>query len=401
MQGTSGSKGEERKVSPAERIFLAIHKAACPYMIQLVLEGEGHLQLDELKAAVTKAAAVNPGMRMRCKGFLGSTRWVVHDETPHIKVLQEQDYPTLEDCDAHQFVTPEWKSVHGPVCEIILVEGVSPKLIIRGLHAAMDGQGALHILQEIFRALGSKPLIGSSLYPGSDTIVTMHGKSFIRPATSFLCQSPTGGATLKAPGFVRHRITLPGKYPAISAQLAAILAEESYQRGASHANFFIPVDLRQRMSGLQSISCLASLMQIDVSKGDSWQQVYGQLLKKLHQKMDCQYGKSDHLLRNVPLAIIAMIVKNEWKRSMKENKHNQTGVISNMGKIHLSDFTAAGFTPKTLYDIPVINITTPLMIVTFELDDFVELTISMPRALTDGNRLPQLLDTIRQKLQRA
>ncbi|MDQ1538278.1 MAG: hypothetical protein QOE58_2671, partial [Actinomycetota bacterium] len=112
----SGSTAFQRPVSPYERWLLAIPESQIE-IIQLVVEGVGSVELEELTAAVEIASEANPGVRLERQGgkFVDSgnappVRQVGCVSTdPSQRVL---DMPELQD------ILPTGA---GPKCEVLLV----------------------------------------------------------------------------------------------------------------------------------------------------------------------------------------------------------------------------------------------------------------------------------------
>ena len=389
---------KKARLSLHDRIFLAAHKDGSPYLTQFVIEGEGRIDPVRLGIALHAAAAVNPGVRLKLEGSLWRSGWVIGPQYPQLRELSAGSFHPFGDQEENRLsFDPD---IHqGPIAEVILEQGQPTKLVVRALHATMDGQGALYFLQEIFRALNGEQLQGSTLRPSVNTIERSLGKAIYRPPLRFEFVSPTGNASRGSRGYITHKIRVAGQFSALAAQLAMILAGENSRRSAGKSRFAIPVDLRGRVPSARSVSNLLSFIDLEVTPEQSFQAIHGELIRKLYERQDCNYGKLDYLAQFVPLRKIRKNISNNFHRGIDCNRYPHTGVISCMGKVALDTLKTPGFNPTTAYLLPPDNINAPVMVVAVELERFVEITVMAPHCLADEGRMEQLLALIERKLQ--
>ena len=125
-----------RALSYIERSWLSIDSISSPFVVQMVLEGRGSLDMGRLAAAVEQAAESNPGTRLVLKGALRGSRWVDSGRAPCVRVVSggawdgygPENAPFLHDRLPYS----------GPTCEVLWVEGLTPRIIFRASHGVMD-----------------------------------------------------------------------------------------------------------------------------------------------------------------------------------------------------------------------------------------------------------------------
>ncbi|MCA9540174.1 MAG: hypothetical protein KC620_14855, partial [Myxococcales bacterium] len=102
-----------RRISFNERLYLAEERRQPGFCIQLVIEGDGALDIDALRVAVAQAAEANPGVRLVRRGVLGWMRWIAAGPVPPVREVRwtEGDPPA----ELERPLPPET----GPTCEVV------------------------------------------------------------------------------------------------------------------------------------------------------------------------------------------------------------------------------------------------------------------------------------------
>lgn len=156
-----------RPVSALERYSLVLHEAY-RYHVDGIIEGSGSVSAVALQAAVDLAAAANPAIRVRLRGFLRYARWVDSGIAPRVRLLPPSDWDGNSEQNAPYLLERLQPLRGGPVADVLIVPGSDGKtrLVFRTLHAAIDGRGFLHWVAEVCRAMRGEPL------EGSDSILT-------------------------------------------------------------------------------------------------------------------------------------------------------------------------------------------------------------------------------------
>jgi len=147
-----------RKVSPAEYVMLADSKPDyVPHINTFFVEGEGQLNLSDWKAAVEKVAHANPGCRLKLKRKGLMHYWDDEGEFPKVEKV-DSDWDGTSSVNAW-FMGKPIDPRTDPTCEVILLNGTKPRILVRTHHAVTDGIGTFHFIEEIFRALRGEPLM--------------------------------------------------------------------------------------------------------------------------------------------------------------------------------------------------------------------------------------------------
>jgi len=158
-----------RRLSPIERLHAAVGHSGrtleVPRVVDMILEGAGGETFHDLgrwKKALAEATRENPGASARLTGSLGFARWRSTDLVPPLRYVTGVSWDGRSS-EGSEFISETRLSMtEGPTTELLLVDGERRFVILRFLHAAMDGMGAIHFLRDLFRALRGEPLIGTN-----------------------------------------------------------------------------------------------------------------------------------------------------------------------------------------------------------------------------------------------
>ena len=156
-----------RTISSNEQLYLAGKTPFSDLVIQVAIKGKGHIDLADLKNAITQVSYQFPGT---CLKRVKNT-WVSNNQPPPIVLLDESldltnNFNRL--VNNHSTFSPK----QGHTCEVAAVLQKNNCLIVfRALHAVMDGKGLELWAKAVFQALrGQKvPLANSTL---TDDIIT-------------------------------------------------------------------------------------------------------------------------------------------------------------------------------------------------------------------------------------
>ena len=148
-----------RPLSYIERSWLSIDSASSPFVIQMVLEGRGSLEVGRLAAAVEKVSELNHGTRLVLKGALRGSRWVDSGRPPRVRIVSgaawdgygPENAPFLRDR----------LPLGGPTTEVLWVEGPTPRIIFRANHGVMDGRAVMTWAEDVFRVMQGAPFLGT------------------------------------------------------------------------------------------------------------------------------------------------------------------------------------------------------------------------------------------------
>jgi amino acid adenylation domain-containing protein len=383
-----GEQVFRRKISPLEWWFLG-HPGDLNPTFGVVVEGGGSLDTGRLAEAIATASAACPGARLVRRG----QEWVDGGTPPPLKVV---DVPA----DADLLKLPELRDcVAEPFCEVVLVRreaGSRLAVAFRAHHAVMDAQGLLTWARDIFHALRGEPVVGApDAISDRDVCAQLPGRAESaapqpdKPPIMGSCKPVAQARTVLA------RRSLQGRYPGITARLAALLAEVVAEQpgGAREAAFYVPVDLRYYRPEVRSTANLSLGMPVRVSAGEDWADVHARLLRAVKEGAPAQNVVPDVTL-TAPLRAIESILRETNRRTRAAERFPVNAVLSHAGRVDLGDLCAPGFTAHTAFimerplpgEAPALNV--------LELDWHTEITV----AWWDGDVTQARLDALLERL---
>jgi amino acid adenylation domain-containing protein len=359
----------QREPSPVEWIYAACQDWAPPLAIQVCVEGVGPLTCDALQEAVDRAAPACPGASLQWR----AGRWVAGDVAPTVHDLSDEPgavgaLATFEALCAHPRVQ---RPLRTPCAEVLLWRGTETRLLFRVAHAAMDGQGCLQWVRQVFACLrGEAP----TPHPDATTDWEVfqaqgRGRHAARPFSA-PASLPVKGAFLAPP--VVRRLSLPPGQPALVAKLAARLAQAA---GRPWLRLMVPIDLRRHRPALRSCANLALPIFLDVAQGEPWLAIQGRLLRAMqaNEELDAYATPG---LRRLPAAVVGGLL---WARGLASHatgRYLASALVSHVGKVPLSDLGAPAFEARRVCSLPVHTPFVPLSFVVLESDAGTEVTCS-------------------------
>lgn len=401
---TTPTRDYRRRVSHVERSYLNALAQGSAATIQLVLEGQGHLDPVVLQHAVDVASAANRGMRVVRRGAW----WKAGGEEPTVQVIE----PSIRLQD-NNFDDPRvhagFDIVRGPVCGVLLQhqpDGTST-LIFRTSHAVSDGRGLEHWTKDVFRVLrGEEPVGSDSVLTDkhfADQAAATTGRvgefepydvgSFASPFTP-PDRVPTG---LGTPVWTRRRID--GKpSPAMAARLAVAVARSVRRRSnGPEARVVIPVDMRRHDKSVVSTANLSAPIFLDVDTDAEWSTVHGELLLSLMSAREAAplvsgYRGSNGFAQTLDDAAggTQVVDTAEW--------HPCTAVISDHGTVPLDGYRSGDFAAESIYTLPMLVPYSAMFVSAFGTATHTNLTIchrDRPDAVATAN---SILDTVQELL---
>ncbi len=187
-----------RTMSASEKYFVALNELRPPFVIQLVLEGDGDPDPQALDDALVAAAAVNPGCSLVIDEEPGAPGWKLGAE-PTLTLVDAPEFEGRSDAGAPFLMWP-LDSKSGPTCELVKVRGKKKTyLVFRALHAVMDGQGTVLWVKDVMRCLRGEAPIGHPSTLTADQIIKEMSVAR-RPNLAEDAMHPFGPADPKATG---------------------------------------------------------------------------------------------------------------------------------------------------------------------------------------------------------
>ncbi|MEV3932945.1 MULTISPECIES: hypothetical protein [unclassified Streptomyces] len=347
-----------RRISPIERGYLNAAATGTPQLIQMVVEGEGHIDPDALRDAVRVASLASPGVTVRRRGAV----WRAGGPLPPIVELPPSagfDSPFhLRDLDV----------VTGPVCEVGLANGPVTRLVVRASHIVTDGRGLRQWTADVFRVLRGEDPVGAASTADDAHFRTAAGKVPSPPPAvrleglpAVLGEGPAAGTPL----WIRRRVKA-----CPSAVTARVAAAVSRRLPAASGRLIVPVDLRRHDPGVRSSANLTSQVVLDLRRDDEWKRLHSQIVGALLRKRDVAVLERD-FLRSNPFANSLREAQN-----LDGTRFPCTAIVSDHGRVDTDDHRTPGFTPTGFFTLPMLVPYAEMFLSAFRIGDETELTLA-------------------------
>ncbi|AUY50633.1 hypothetical protein [Streptomyces sp. CB01881] len=347
-----------RRISQIERGYLNAAATGTPQLIQMVIEGEGRIDPQELREAVRAATLAGPGLAVRRRG----ASWRADDTAPPVVELPA---PTGFD---HPFFHRDLDVVAGPVCEVGLADGPVTRLVVRASHIVTDGRGLRHWIEDVFRVLRGEEPLGAAATVDDTHFRTAAGT--VRPAPAparvegfpaILGNGPADGTPLWLRRSVR---ACP------SAVTARVAAAVSRRLATDTGRLIVPVDLRRHDRSVRSTANLTSQLVLDLHRDDSWNRVHSQLLAAMLRKREVAVLDRD-FLRSNPFA-------NSLREAQEldGNTFPCTAILTDHGRIDTGLYRTDRFRPTEYFTLPMLVPYAEMFLSTCQIDDRTEVTLS-------------------------
>lgn len=310
-----------RKLSPSERMHVAVGRYFPPFAVQFWIEGESRFSHKELGDAMKLAAAVNPAICWKRRGA-----WWVEGDCPRIREGSCLDSAKRDPLDLETHP-----------CELVVLPG---GLLFRSSHALMDGGGALFWAEEFFRALRSEPLQGTDTLISDREYLFRNGK-LGRPEMRLEHPSPFSGGN----GFGWVEKSAPsGDHAFVAKAIAGACRENG-------GTFMVPVDLR-RIENIRTTTNLTNLLFLKVEAGTSWDEIHRSLLGWLESGGALLRNRREWMMGLLMFPVVGRVLRNFHRFAISRNRHSASGLVSHLGNVKLADFSAAPFVAKRIRPIP-------------------------------------------------
>lgn len=364
----------DRPLSGLERVLLVADRLMPPFVLQLVLEGQGQVPGERLQAALNQAAGALPGARVRLVGSLKQTRWVHDGPLPRWRQAQAPAWDGQSEAGAPFLAEP--LSPSGPVVELV---EVGPRLVLRALHAAMDGAGLLLFAEALFASLrGETPSPATGLSRVDRELIdpALLSQKGTPPARNMPPLAPTG----RGPGTTWRRLRIPGPVEDLLPQVIAALAP-------GRARVDVPVDLRGLEPGLRSTANLCGMVRLEVGPGvDLARALAGAIERGEAQRVVAQADR----LRGLPLWLLSWAGRREIAKGRRSGRFTTSATIGTLGRVDREALSGGGWRTERMFLIPPTSPDLPLVVTLVEDDEGVELVAATPRGGDPGVALSRV-----------
>jgi amino acid adenylation domain-containing protein len=346
-------------------------------VINLCVEGVGRVDIDQLRAAVDRAAEACPGSRLVRRGRV----WVDSGISPEVRLVEngrlDHSVPVPE-------LTRQLPGTRRAFCEVLLVDGVRPTVVFRASHAVMDGNSVKLWATDVFRALRNETPLGARSTTTSldlgEPIGAPDGPAAQALAVPRLFRRP---APARTAGDVWRRWTIDGNHPALVAKLAAEIAKISQ---LPVTPIGIAVDARKFHPDIRSTANFWVKVILDVPAGQDWAATHAQLLTVMAERRGRVIPVPVQLLR-VPL----FLVRAMYQRVERLHTFPCVADISNLGHVDLPDFSTDDFEATAVFEVaPGGRANADIMLV--ECNGHAQMNLSWPAG--DGGAGDKILDDL-------
>ena len=403
-----------RPVSGFERLWLVARRVAPPFTISLVLEGDrlpapaSGQTWDELLAAVAERL---PGCRVRWRGVLGASRWTPDGSPPRVRLVDAPDW-SGRDPEGAPSLTAPLDPRRGPVAEVLLLQGPTPRVVVRALHAALDGRAVLQLAEAVFAALRQELPTRSPCGPLHDEALARHlgvpPEGGLRPP----CVLPLPAGVAAAPpgpfsavrAMTWRRVSVAGADPrSLVARLVVALAQHAAPRGGDVLRVDVPVDLRRHLQGGEHGGNLTGLLRLQAHEllraADPLQATREALRRGLEGRDELAPVRAAGFARWLPLGLMAWIGRRAARDSHHSNGWGASACVSHLGALDLERLSGGGFSARSAFLLPPGSPGLPLFLAVLSTPSAVELCGCMPARLAAGGRLDELLAALAGALQ--
>lgn len=349
-----------RPLSPLERFSLGLNETY-RYHVDCIIEGVGEVDPLRLQAAVDLAAAANPAIRVRLRGFLGFCRWVDSGKAPRVRQLAISDWDGASERNA-PFLQERLLPLNGgAVADILVVPGTDgrTRLVFRSVHAAIDGRGLMHWMLEVCRAMRGEALLGSDSKLTDLDVQELNKDKVPPPPTTPEPQrrcipvlSPAADNRMPV-DFVWRRTVLVNPSSQLLTKAAVFLAQWARKREAGDVGFTIPIDFRGLRTQEMGIGNMTGYLRLDVPPEATPRSLVSQLNQKMRDYADCRGTPGIRTLLWIPIWYLLRKMRQAAEAALYTVTPSvPTGGIVSMGAMKLGEHSFPGFEAQTICGIP-------------------------------------------------
>ncbi|MFT3930912.1 MAG: hypothetical protein QM709_11535 [Spongiibacteraceae bacterium] len=399
----------ERKLSGVERYSMAINEIH-RYNVDALIAGTGIIDPDDLRRAVITAADANPGVRVRLKSMLGFSKWVDSGIAPEVKVVDIAQWDFSSDEGADFLKQPFTPMAGGAIADVILVRTQDKVgVVFRNLHAALDGRGVMHWVQEVFRALRGRPLLGSD-FSLADFEVAENFRDKLPPQPAkknpdkksenaasettqirYMPVVPPSATKDDDLQYMWRTVIIPKRITTILPKAAIYLGKYARRQGDGAVGFTVPVDYRGLRVDASATGNLTGYLRINVGLDDTPKTVMQQINQQIRDHVDCRLPLLAKPLRWVPVKLIVnKLKKNSDALLYTQNAELPTGGLVSMGYANLDDYSTPHFKCERGLGIP--GSVGKMNIVAVNFSDSTYVTFSVPKNYNREGQIDRMID---------
>lgn len=363
--------------------------------VVFVIEGETSSASIDWQSALDRVVALNPGCRLRLAGKRQSSRWISDGNSPRLRFIENCDWDGRSENGAEFLHSTVLSLEEGNTAELIVAGQKKIKLIFRVSHAVMDGIGALHFLQELFRALRGEPLLGTNA-TFSDSELKKSVPSETVSKRKFQPAYITGGAQGTERGGGWRRITINGPQPNLLPRIVSLLTEFSRLSSDSPVRIAIPSNLRRHVPELLTTMNFTGMPYLDLDPDESLDLRHiKKRLKEIQDKnVDAKYARKYELIRYLPFGWVDSLLS-VTEKNFRSPPIFETAVLTVLGSFKQAAFSGGGFTAERLYVLPQLD---NVFLTVTGLQRQFEICVGMPGVFASNGRMDKFLEFLEHRL---
>jgi hypothetical protein len=346
----------KKNLSVADKFFVAINELRPPFVIQLVLEGDGDPEPEALDDALEKAAEANPGSSLVLREEAENAWWTIGPR-PTLTLVDAPDFEALSGANAPFLMWP-MDAKTGPTCELVRVRGKNKTyLIFRSLHAVMDGRGTIAWVKDVMRCLRGEEPIGHPSTLTIDELIRELGASR-RPMPEADAIHPFGRADLGASGaFSWRRVTASRPLASnASGRIAAAIAERARRGGREGTvRINLPTDLRHHRPEERTTGNFFSGLFVDVPPGASADGLALRIVKALYQQDETKTVGISWTHETGSLAAFRVKVYFDIHHLHDTGLYAFSATLSHLGVLGGAELSAPAFTSTSAFFVPLVG----------------------------------------------
>jgi len=363
--------------------------------------GSGAVDVAQFRAAADRAAAANPAIRVRYRGFLGFSRWVDSGIPPEVKLLPPSDWDGNSERGA-DFLKERLDPLRGgPIAQILIVPCLdgNTRFVFKVLHAATDGRGLDHWIEDVFRAMRGDPLTGSSTRLRDVEVKAQHCASVVNPAGNPLKECipvmPPGVKGRDEIAYVWRAVTINRVVSQFLPKVAIFLSEWARRFSEGEVVFVIPIDYRGLRTNVRGIGNLTGSINLPVLEADTPRTVMQRLNQEIREFADCRSPPRIWLLSWIPVRLLSRKLK-PWAANILYGSNGRipAGTLVSMGKRDPGICNFPGFSFDKVFAVPVPG--NKFTLIFLQSPNATEVMFSVPAAYNDTGQLDALVESFSQ-----
>ncbi|MEO0898591.1 MAG: phosphopantetheine-binding protein [Bacteroidota bacterium] len=343
-----------RRLTLNEKLYSVASEFAPPFAIQFILKGKGKIDLEYLAARLDQyrihrnTSDKEPSFPAFFLAYHERKGWSYDGGVPSI-ILHQGPLPSDWN---HPFFREAIDLKKDSLIELHIFRDQSDTLVFKTPHTVMDAKGGLIMLQTLLElSWKESPSISASPYLADHQArkEAAQDSKKNREGYAFTWAGPNLDSADKH-GFRWATLSFEGPSEGVLAQVAHWFAQK-HQRDC---RFLIPVDIRRHSPKLTNATSNLSLpIYLQVSPNEKAETIQAKLLKALQNKEELYAEPMEAFGRRAPNHLLRSIFSMGISKSAKDGLFPMSGILSDIGKVDLGNFTTSSFQAEAIIPLPV------------------------------------------------